>query len=681
MNQLQIDLRNILGLFKSTEKIEKHRHKLLSEYKRFQHIAASEEFKKFITLRDFVNAPEFKERKKTIEAEKYSGSDLQIKEKEYCKKHRSKPIKNYYQFKDSTDRKFFITFQESEKLKEFNSLQDYHESGQYDADKKQFHLDRNQRIKTLREKKTDWKSKKQSYRWFFKLTANKAFQDFLKHKDTETYAAYRSLKNQVNGLSVSELRAESHAALKKWKSEKKQLLKRLKTLTKAHKKNKDFNNQKELERIENTLSSGNIDKEIEAARLQNQETYQKLTAFKKQKKDPHNKNIDKYLDSDSYTQYNHFKESQELKDYLSLDEYIHNDFQKNLQAVKKEKFSQTKTAQKHKDFLRLKKDREIKRFFRIKKSGKLKNFEALHGADEIARYEQLRAYINSEEFRIRKTYLKNRKKFRLSDEYRQLQEYKKLKKEADIRFYLKNQNNKHYAELARWENTFTEQFDGKQQPELWSSRSALSADFLKDNYSQWNELQYYTEIENISMNDGKLRIELKAEEREGTAWHPTMGFIPKKFSYTSGQLHSYPSFKQLYGKFEFKARFTKGTPAKQTVSLTTGKPRPFITLVGASLHKKNKVSFGFLPENGKTVWKHLQIPGFGKKYHIYTLIWKPDSMEWRVNDTTIFKWKRNPVQIPLFWSLNLFTTHKIAKASLPLSFQTEWIKAYKEKNK
>ena len=157
------------------------------------------------------------------------------------------------------------------------------------------------------------------------------------------------------------------------------------------------------------------------------------------------------------------------------------------------------------------------------------------------------------EFRDKKNYLLDKKRFEKTEMFKQTEEYNKLKKNPDIIWYFKVKDSNKFDILKNRELTFSDEFDGdKLDTKKWLTNYYWGEKLLKDRYSVESDLHAYTEKENFEIRNSILKIITKPQRVTGKVWSAVNGFTTKEFSYTSGLINSGNSFRQKYGVFTQK---------------------------------------------------------------------------------------------------------------------------------
>jgi beta-glucanase (GH16 family) len=147
-----------------------------------------------------------------------------------------------------------------------------------------------------------------------------------------------------------------------------------------------------------------------------------------------------------------------------------------------------------------------------------------------------------------------------------------------------------------------------------------------------NELQYYTDgTNNLDVSGGKLTITAKSESQGSS-------------NYTSARIKTQGKKEFQYGRIDIRARLPRGQgiwPALWMLGSnisSVGWPNcgeiDIMELVG---HQPNRVHgtvhFGTsTPSTQRTSSYSLGTAEFGDEFHVFTLIWEQNKMEWYVDD-------------------------------------------------
>jgi hypothetical protein len=257
-------------------------------------------------------------------------------------------------------------------------------------------------------------------------------------------------------------------------------------------------------------------KQVEGQSFKGSEEEKQLKEFQRLQKAARIKNYFKVEGSADLVRYEKEKESQKLADFYALEEYVKDgDFEndkkeikghvfkgsaeeKHLKELKKleksagikafkeldgseklkqhkafeasdkmKQYKELKTAavndsEKKKEFNRLSKDSAVVNYFKFEKSKNLKLYHEISGSHNLVRYKELKEQVNTEEFKKKVAFLKDKKKFEKSEAYKKYSDYKKLAADPVVTFVLKYEKSKLYKNYL----DVKESFDLKRYNEL-----------------------------------------------------------------------------------------------------------------------------------------------------------------------------------------------------------------------
>jgi hypothetical protein len=127
--------------------------------------------------------------------------------------------------------------------------------------------------------------------------------------------------------------------------------------------------------------------------------------------------------------------SSELKDYEDLKNLVDSSaFQSEKRKIEGLRFSGSEEEQLQLEYKKLSQSADIRNYKKLAASGKPERLSGILNGSDLKRYLDLQRVVETEDFRIRKSALK-KKEFIKSEDYKTFQEYKRLGKSADIRFW------------------------------------------------------------------------------------------------------------------------------------------------------------------------------------------------------------------------------------------------------
>jgi len=361
--------------------------------------------------------------------------------------------------------------------------------------------------------------------------------------------------------------------------------------------------------------------------------------------------------------------SEKISNYESLEKLVRSlEFK---EKMKTKEFRNSDDSKKLQEFNRLKGSSEIKDYYTFKKSKEYSNFLNTDGSARLARYNELKEYVASKEFKERKSYLLDKKRFEKTDMFKEVQELDKLKKNEDILWYFKTKDSNKFDILKNRELTFSDEFEGdRPDPKTWLTNYYWGDKLLKDRYSVGSDLQAYTEKENFEVRNSLLKIITKPQKIQGKVWSSD-GFKTKEFGFTSGIVNTGKSFRQKYGTF--RAKIKLGNPAAKTAFwMVSDKIAPHIDICRTS---NGKVVFDYFANTEKRVKASL-----GNKYandfYIYSLEWTPDKLVWKINDQEVMTQTSDIPQEPMFIN---FSGGLDKPVNSMTTMEIDWVRVYQPK--
>jgi beta-glucanase (GH16 family) len=358
------------------------------------------------------------------------------------------------------------------------------------------------------------------------------------------------------------------------------------------------------------------------------------------------------------------------------------DYKSNRSIHKKENSDE---YQKELEFKKLKQDHELKEFFKLKRWKPLNDFFHLDGSETIEKYLELKEYINSQEFIARKAYLLSKDKYEQSDSYKKVQEYKNLKKSDKIVWHHSLENTKKFDDIKRWELVFSDDFSkGSLSPKHWITRYFWGDALINKSYSLAADRHCYNEDKNIEIVDSTLKIITQKEKSEGIAWDLKYGFIPKTFDYTSGIISSGQAFRQKYGRFQAKIKFTSAPGVYHAFWLVGETMLPHIDIFRQKGKDNSSIQGSIFWQNGsnkKPNGSKTSVGGFDFKneYYILSLDWTPNKMIWKINGIPFKEVSSNLPDVPTYMVLSSGVVSETDETLLPASLEVDWVRCWKEK--
>jgi len=373
-----------------------------------------------------------------------------------------------------------------------------------------------------------------------------------------------------------------------------------------------------------------------------------------------------------YDEFNDFQNSDELKRYLELEEWVKSGEHKRVKAeLSRLTFKNSEEQKTEKEFKKLSKSKSVKKF--LKNNGP--------ETPEVKRYLDLKKTVESDEFKKRKSYLLSKNKFEQSEAYTKLKEYNELKQSDRIKWYFSLlKDSKKFDEFRRWRLEFYDDFDSNNiDSQKWLTKFFWGDALLNKNYSFSNDLQNYTD-KNFEIENSILRIVTRKETSEGIAWDKKFGFVPKNFHYTSGVINTGHVLRLKEGKVEAKVRVSCNPGVTHAFYLVGNTVLPEIDVfIKTDSNPSSLAGAYFTPKgNGKISKSISKIGGVkcNQEFYILGLEWNKNSIVWSINGTPYKVEKNTTPDIPMYLVLASSVNSKVDDSSLPAHFEIDWVRCY-----
>ncbi len=427
----------------------------------------------------------------------------------------------------------------------------------------------------------------------------------------------------------------------------------------------------ELEAKINTAEFKNKVQKLKTERFRDTDAYKqeqeylklKNTSDLKQHAKFKSKQLDKRLNMAKQTnEYNRYKE---LEAIVTAPSFVAAQAQKD--------FKNTDKYQQLKEYQNLSSNSAVKFVKKTEASDAYKNFVRVEGSDRLKKLESLEVVVNSSEFQKFKAEMDDSKRFKKSAEAQLINEYEQLAKDKDIAWYQKNRSANTFAEIANRKLVFNDEFNTFDK-QKWGVGYYYGIALANTSYSLMDERQTFT-AKNIHTSGSELTIETRQEAAQGKRWNPTVGFIDGKFDFTSSLINTGASFRQKYGRFDFKVKLSNSAPVVHNIWLVGEKQSPMINVVSFGSDKKS-IRVGSVTNN---VPKTVTVDGANfSEYQIISLVWKADNLTWYINGKEIHQQRADIPQVPMYINISSNVT---AKGNAPAAQLTvDWVRVY-EANK
>lgn len=358
--------------------------------------------------------------------------------------------------------------------------------------------------------------------------------------------------------------------------------------------------------------------------------------------------------------------SEAYKEFTALEKVVNSsDFKA------KAKVSDSEEAKKLARFIQLKGDATVKAAQSYAKSSAYANYKKTAGSDRLKKYEALTEFVKTPDFINKKKYLENKNRFKESEEAKQLANLANLEKNKDLKWYFAALKAGTFKDADKWELKFSDEFSGQKiDSQKWLGGYYWGKKTAGVEYSLADERQAFTGA-NAKVAGGVLTIATRPGNTVGTVWAPeALGFIQRNFEASSAVITSGDSFRQKFGKFDFKVKAT-GTMSPVTASIWLSSDKNNEINV-ATFGKGKGVTLGA----GKNISAVNDVK-YSTGYFIYTLEWTPEKLTWKVNGVEVYSTTQNVPQEEMYICIgsNVVGQGKINSADLSV----EWVKAYASK--
>jgi len=180
------------------------------------------------------------------------------------------------------------------------------------------------------------------------------------------------------------------------------------------------------------------------------------------------------------------------------------------------------------EFTTLSKSDDIRFYLKCTNSSLYANYKEIVHSAALARLQELRIAVADQEFKQRVEFLKNKKRFELTPEFKLEGELDELGRSKLITTYHQLKKRSELSFFDQWEIIMDENFSDHQlSTKLWEPENYWGSKIAGFSFSQAAELQAFNGLKNIEIKNQVLSIVTKAEKSEGKVWDPAFGLIPK----------------------------------------------------------------------------------------------------------------------------------------------------------
>ena len=438
----------------------------------------------------------------------------------------------------------------------------------------------------------------------------------------------------------------------------------------AFKESDELKKFNELEGVVNSAEFKSKKKEVEGLNFKTSEEHHKEAEYKKLIKAGDIKKYNKTVNGTILKKFQELDGSDKISRYEDLRKTVESGEFK--QKMKSKEFKGSDDQKLLSEFKNLKSNSDIKVYYKFKASKELANYNQIHGSQKLARLEELKDYLASEEFKNRKAYLLDKKRFEKSEMYVQEHEFEQLKKSPDIVWYLKVKDSDKFTILRKRELTFSDEFEGdKLDTKKWLTNHYWADKLFKDHYSQETDLHCYTDKDNTEVRSSLLQISTRPQKADGKVWNLLLGgFRLKEFLYTSGLVNTSQSFRQQYGTFKAKIKLSTAGDPSHAFRLLGEKITPHLDICRTGKGKVWADLFNTTDSGVKTSIGSK----YSKQFFIYSLEWTQNKIVWKINDEVFFTQTSNLPNEPMYL---VFTGGLEKPIQGTSSMEVDWVRVYK----
>ncbi|MDR3226544.1 MAG: glycoside hydrolase family 16 protein [Prevotellaceae bacterium] len=360
-------------------------------------------------------------------------------------------------------------------------------------------------------------------------------------------------------------------------------------------------------------------------------------------------------------------ESEAYNRFVKLKEYVESGQCKNdIAVVKNQKYKNSAEYEIEKKLKLLAKSKKVKKFILTGS-----NSESI----EVGEYLRLKQIFETDEYKEKKTYLCDIDKHKKCSAYKNLEDYNYLKKSEDVNLLPKLQKSckKYVAEMSKWKGTFGDDFSSVVLERKWVTQPVTALRHLQKSYSQLGDLQFISDGNNINVTNSLLQIITRNESANGFVWSEKHGFVPQKFSYTSGIASTATIFMQTYGRIEAKVRMPKTKRTYHAFWLGCEQMLPFINIFCVN---NGKVQVGAF-NNSQSITKKIHVP-LNQKFYVVGIEWNTSEIIWKINGKKVFSAEIR-INEQMYLAFSSGVKKGISNMDLPISFDVDWVKCYKHK--
>ncbi len=382
-------------------------------------------------------------------------------------------------------------------------------------------------------------------------------------------------------------------------------------------------------------------------------------------------------ESGDIEKYQELKDSETVKRYQELVQYVRSKYKADRSAFKKKmkkdpslKFEDSDASKKYSELQKLKASSDIKFFFEFPKSRNYRTYKKVADSSLPKNFEELKNTIESEEFKERKVYLEDKQRWEKTEAYQKEQDYNKMKSDPLFINYLKYKKSNAFDFFRNWNLVFEDRFEGQTlNTEKWQTITSAAQKTIGKNFSQPEDLQSYTNGENIKVKNNHLQLQVKKEKTETMVWNPASGFVSTEMDYSAGLLTTGEIFTPQYGILEAKIKFSPNKHIEDVFCLTDNKNEYRINLLECG--KVNRLGLSSKNSSANESLSGLD----SENFYIFKVEWSESKISWKINNQEILSTTAH-INTPLSIHLSNIVIEPLAQTSH--QFEVDWIRFFQK---
>ncbi len=433
--------------------------------------------------------------------------------------------------------------------------------------------------------------------------------------------------------------------------------------------------------LDREIHSGSFEKKVsdlKHKKFKDTEQYQKLKRYNELKNSRDIKTYLKFIKAGKGKKIQDILASEEYNRFLELEKFLNTpEFYK---AKSEADFKNSEAYRTYREYKKLRKNSAVKWAIKTAKTESFAIYKRLENSKRISEFFELKTLIESKEFIDFKYYMEDRNRFKKSDEAALLNEFAELRKHKDIVWFLRTKSEKPFEDLKKWKVTFEDDFDSaSMDSDKWITGYYWGKALMNETYSLEGEKQFFSDS-NVEVRDSSLRITTRKETVQGKTWNPVWGFHEKTFDFTSGLISTGQSFRQQYGRFEAKVRFSQVFPVMNAFWLVGERITPHIDIFKTMYPGGRLLEAGLItdvPDKGLTeTTTRIKGARFTNDFYIYSLDWSEKELVWKINGVEVYRQTHNIPKEPMYLTFSSTLPQDPNDKNLPANMEVNWVRCY-----